>query len=253
MIVYRYDKTFEGLLTAVFDAYNRKMFPDCLLGEEEVEPLFAGEVHRVATETAKSARVWSALEKKLPAGACRMLMLVWLSELPESDHLLFRYIRKVFDTPHAVETDFRDSEVLQVKNIAQKVNREQLRLIQFVRFQKAADGTFFAPVSPVYNVLPLALSYFTGRFAGQRWFVYDLKRRYGYYYDLEKAEEVTLAHDEHLSGGWLDDGMMAEDEKLYEELWKGYFNAVTIKERINPRLQRQHLPRRFWKYLPEMR
>ena len=28
MIVFRYDRTFEGLLTVVFDAYSRKSFPE---------------------------------------------------------------------------------------------------------------------------------------------------------------------------------------------------------------------------------
>ena len=31
MTVFVYDKTFEGLLTAVFDAYSRRSFPDLLL------------------------------------------------------------------------------------------------------------------------------------------------------------------------------------------------------------------------------
>ena len=30
MNVYLYDKTFDGLLTAVFDAYFRKTFPDAV-------------------------------------------------------------------------------------------------------------------------------------------------------------------------------------------------------------------------------
>ncbi len=33
MVLFVYDKTFEGLLTAVFDAYFRKSFPDMLLSE----------------------------------------------------------------------------------------------------------------------------------------------------------------------------------------------------------------------------
>ena len=32
MIVFRYDRTFEGLLTVVFDAYSRKSFPERLIG-----------------------------------------------------------------------------------------------------------------------------------------------------------------------------------------------------------------------------
>ena len=31
MIIFVYDKTFEGLLTAVFDAYSRRTFPDLLV------------------------------------------------------------------------------------------------------------------------------------------------------------------------------------------------------------------------------
>ena len=31
MVIFFYDKTFEGLLTAVFDAYNRKTFPQRLM------------------------------------------------------------------------------------------------------------------------------------------------------------------------------------------------------------------------------
>lgn len=33
MLIFRYDKTFEGLLTALFDAYSLKKFPDILLAE----------------------------------------------------------------------------------------------------------------------------------------------------------------------------------------------------------------------------
>lgn len=44
MLIFRYDKTFEGLLTAIFDAYSIKRFPDVLLAEEETPPLFYDEI-----------------------------------------------------------------------------------------------------------------------------------------------------------------------------------------------------------------
>lgn len=72
------------------------------------------------------------------------------------------------------------------------MTNERLRVIQFLRFQKAADGTFFAAVKPVYNVLPLTLPHLKDRFADQRWLLYDLKREYGYYYDLKEATEVRF-------------------------------------------------------------
>ena len=251
MVIFFYDKTFEGLLTAVFDAYNRKTFPQRLMKTGETPPLFTDEVYTVWTQKTSAERVWKALECKLKKEACNMLMRVWLSELPGSDELLLRYIRKTFDTKHDISLNFGDADVLEVGKIARKVGHEALYLKQFVRFQKAADDLFFAPVRPIYNALPLTIDHFTDRFADQPWVIYDLRRRYGYYYDLQTAREITFTDDDRLLGGRLDESLMAEDEKLFQELWRGYFKAMFIKERINLRKQRQDMPVRFWQYLTE--
>ena len=251
MVIFFYDKTFEGLLTAVFDAYNRKTFPQRLMKTGETPPLFTDEVYTVWTQKTSTERVWKALERKLKKEACNMLMRVWLSELPGSDELLLRYIRKTFDTKHDISLNFGDADVLEVGKIARKVGHEALYLKQFVRFQKAADDLFFAPVRPIYNALPLTIDHFTDRFADQPWVIYDLRRRYGYYYDLQTAREITFTDDDRLLGGRLDESLMAEDEQLFQDLWRGYFKAMSIKERINLRKQRQDMPVRFWQYLTE--
>ena len=251
MLVFFYDKTFEGLLTAVFDAYSRKTFPDRLLGEGEIAPLFMDESYTVTSQEDRAGRVWAAIERKISKQACNMLTNAWLSELEGCDEMIFRYIRKTIDSGQSIETNFGDKDVLELHQIARKVSHEGHYLRMFVRFQKAADEIFFAPVSPIYNALPLTVDHFADRFADQKWVIYDIKRHYGYYYDLHAAVEITLDNDDHLLSGKLDEGLMAEDEKMFQELWKGYFNAMTIKERINPRLQRQHMPKRFWRYLTE--
>lgn len=249
MILFRYDKTFEGLLTVVFDAYYRKQFPDAFLDEYEVPPLFFDAMHVVVSDAEKSNRVWSAVRKKLSRNACNMITHVWLSEQLKSDELIFRYLRKVIDSKQNIETNFADVDVLEMQQLARKVSRERERIIQFVRFQKTMDGIFFAPISPIYNALPLAVEHFIDRFADQKWIIYDTKRNYGYYYDLKNTTEMTL--EANFSDGKISNELLAEDETLFQELWKNYFKSMTIKERINPKLHRQHLPVRFWKYLTE--
>lgn len=252
MNIFVYDKTFEGLLTVVFDAYFRKTFPDALLLEDESLPLFYDEVITVIADEQKAERVWKGLEKKLSKMALAMLTTCWLSELPEVDMLLFRYMRKTIDAPKSIETNFADPDVLELSKIWKRVNWEQTRIIQFVRFQKAADGTFFAAIEPDYNALPLTIHHFKDRFSDQRWLIYDIKRQYGYYYDLETVTEVTFeAPEGHLISGMLDESLMAKDEKLFQQMWKTYFKAIAIKERINPKLHRQHMPVRYWKYITE--
>ncbi|WP_080905058.1 TIGR03915 family putative DNA repair protein [Parabacteroides sp. Marseille-P3160] len=252
MLVFFYDKTFQGLLTAVFEAYSRKEFPEKLVATGEIPPLFMSAHYTIVTEEMKCARVWTALEKKVSREGCNMLAYVWLSEQPEAPDLLFRYLCKLFANPDApYQLNFGDPDVLEMQQLAQKVSHEELYLKQFVRFQKTSDGLFFAPVSPIYNALPLVIAHFKDRFADQKWVLYDAKRQYGYYYDLQTVEEITISDDEHLSDGKLDESQMAADEKLFQDLWKGYFQSITIKERLNPRLHRQHMPKRFWKYLTE--
>jgi len=251
MIIFRYDKTFEGLLTAVFDAYFRKTFPEKLLGTDDIEPMFADESFAVITQPDKAARVWKSLQKKLSPGACNMLTYVWLSEEEGSDELLFRYIRKTVDSKRSIETNFADEVVLKVHKLAMKVSKERMRMIQFVRFQKAADDIFFAPISPDHNCLPLVIDHFKDRFADQKWILYDTKRDYGFYYDQKTVTEMTLETPALFPEGKLDEALMSEDEKLFQQLWKTYFKSMTIKERINPKLHRQLLPKRYWKYLTE--
>jgi len=252
MIIFQYDKTFEGLLTAIFDAYNIKKFPDILLAEKEPPPLFYDEIHTVVTDEEKSNRVWKGLQKKLSASALTCLTTCWLSELQGIDLILFRYIHKAIDTPRSIELNFGDPDVLETSKVWKKVNNERLRVIQFLRFQKAADGTYFAALKPLYNVLSLVLPHLQDRFADQKWLLYDLKREYGYYYDLSSITEVYFEQKEnHLHTRLLDESIMDQDEKLFQKLWQTYFKAITIKERSNPKLHRQNLPARFWKYLPE--
>ena len=112
MIIFVFDNTFEGLLTSVFEAYSRRVFPDALFPEGEPLPLFHDEVFTVITEEEKAKRVWRGLQKKLSSGALSCLAQCWLAEEAETPMLLFRYIRKAIDAPRSIETNFADPDVL---------------------------------------------------------------------------------------------------------------------------------------------
>ncbi|MGI6219134.1 MAG: TIGR03915 family putative DNA repair protein [Bacteroidaceae bacterium] len=249
--VFYYDTSFEGLLCVVFEAYVQKQFPDELLPEGTPAPLFVEREFHVPTQEERSRRVWAALEKKLSPAARRGLEMVWLSGIPGTDMLLFRYIRKTLDAKTSVETDFGDPDVLRFAQLCHKVSREAMRLKQFARFQKAADGTYFAAVEPEYDVLPLVVNHFADRFSDQPWLLYDLRRNYGFYYDLHDLREVVLEDSPLLRSGRLGEAQMADGERQWQQLWKTYFKSIAIRERLNPRLHKQNMPMRFWRHLTE--
>jgi len=258
MLVYTFDRTLDGLLTAVFDSYALHQLPDMLLCEGGMLPLFCEEVHAVTTAGDKAERVWKGLEKLLSRDAMRLITVSWQSELDELNTPLFHYIYKVFQYKKDLSRNFSDPDVLAVTNIARKVAHEQLRMKQFMRFQKAKDGTYLGVVAPDHNVLPLVINHFQDRFQDQPWLVYDAKRHYGYYYEAEKAgTPIRITFEDEgkvpfsLDDGKLNDDVLSENDRLFQDLWRTYFKAICIRERMNPRKQLNDMPRRYWKYMTE--
>ena len=255
VLAFAYDRTFDGLLATVFDAYTQRRFPDVLLGPEDSLPMIVTAVHQVVGSEEKSGRVARGLAKILSRKGMSDLMLAWLSEEQGSDMAVFRYIRKSFEQKRSPEHDLADPEVLAVARLAKKTGAEAHKQAGFVRFQKTVQDVYFAAVSPRHNVLALLLPHFTERFADQRWILYDVGRRYGFFFDGTNIQDVFLdaevARQLERRQGKLDEALLAENELLFQELWKNYFKATAIKERLNPRQQRRCMPRRYWKYLTE--
>lgn len=247
-----FDGSWDGMLAVVFDAFIHKIEPEYLVRESMALPMFYDRIHRVATDHEKSRRVWTGLKKRLSSGALNALVVSFLSELSDMDLVTFRYISSIFRSEAGKERDFADENVLAVFQTAKKVRGEAHRMLQFIRFQKASDGTYFAMIEPIYDVLPLAIDHFRDRFADQRFIIYDRCRDYGYYFD---GTDVRIIHMPdtlyHVRTGRLDDSVMDGDERLFQKLWRTYFSAIAIQERINPRKQRQDMPVRYWKYMTE--
>lgn len=274
MKIYVFDNTLDGLLTAVFDSFALHHEEVTLLTDGEQLPLFADEPHHVVTDNEKTTRVWKGLEKLLSREALHTMTISWLSEERTLNQPLFNYICKVFRQKRDISHNASDGDVLAVRNTCRRVLHESLRMKQFVRFQKAKDGTYLAVVSPDHDVLPLIIDHFADRFADQPWLIYDAHRHYGYYASPnpslggehdntaftpsrggEKAVRVTFEDEASvpfdLSNGKLSAEVLSSDDELFQQLWRTYFKAICIRERINPRKQLSDMPRRYWKYMTE--
>ena len=134
--------------------------------------------------------------------------------------LLFRYMRKVTDASRSIEQNFADPDVLGVYQLSKKVAGERMRVLQFMRFQKTADQTYFGIMEPIYNVYPLTIQHFQDRFADQAWIIYDARRRYGYYYDLKEVNEITFENSQadFLRHGKLQDELLDKNEKRLSQI-----------------------------------
>ena len=253
MITYIFDGSFEGLLTAIFEFYDRREKAVELVWDKFYQPMMLQETLEVVTDEAKAKRVWDGLKKKLPRQWLTTFYKAYLSEQPQAFADLFNFARYIFDSPAGAEANFGNPYVVAVTLWDKKVRRERHRMKAFIRFQKTADGIYYCPVEPDFNVLPLIAKFFKDRYADQQWIIYDIRRKYGLYYNLSTVEEITydFVSAIDIKKINLPASLLDEKEELASILWKDYFNSTNIPARKNMKLHIQHVPRRYWKYLNE--
>lgn len=242
-----YDHTFEGLLSAVFEVYEHKLGYACIRKSgTELPSLFETPI-AVSTDELKVKRVMIKLNQLIGEEGMVKLWKAWLTEEPDVEDCILGTIRYAIEQNKNVLSDFGHLHVLQLNQQLKKIAREKHRMEAFVRFQLTKDQLYYATVEPDFNVIPLLIKHFQERYADQRWLIFDRKRDYGIYYDLNMTEFVTFENV-------LDDpenNPFHEKELTYQTLWKDYFKSTTIASRKNTRLHLQHVPRRYWKYLTE--
>lgn len=245
-----YDGTFNGFLTAVFECYEYKWHP-CSIQKYQTANLFE-ETQNITTCIEKSIGVWKGIQNYGGRNAQNLIYRVFLSELNEMENTLLQLIQKVIKTQGNVLQNPADSIISKALRINKMIGREKHRMDAFIRFRKTKDNIYFAIIHPDFNVLPLNISHFKKRYADQQWIIYDVKRKYGFYYDLQKVEEVHLELPKALTQNFgYTNSYFDEDEKQYQHLWKQYFDATNITSRKNMKLHQQHVPKRYWKYLIE--
>lgn len=240
------DGSFEGLLTAVFEWFERKP------GEIQVkiidifQPDAFAHTLIIHSDPKKAERVLKGLQRKLDPAWMRQVYCAYLSEKPSILEALFHFIVYVFQQENGAQ-NFGNAHVLAISQIATKVEREKHRMEAFIRFQHTADGIFYCGIDPDFNVLPLITKHFKNRYADQQWIIYDLRRKVGIYYNLNQVEEITFV-DQPINTA---SHQLNSNEVLYQQLWQGYFKHTNIEARKNTKLHIKHVPKRYWKYLTE--
>ncbi|WP_201555324.1 TIGR03915 family putative DNA repair protein [Psychrobacter sp. 72-O-c] len=255
-----YKPSFEGWLSAVFYVYANKLQHNTALqltAHDCYVPSLIDHAISVVTEADKAQRVLVKLNKLIGRSGMRQILWGFLSEKDNIGTTLFHVVKYAIDYPdRLVMEDLGHLDVLELAQTVKSVGREKHRMEAFVRFEHTTDDIYFARVEPDFNVLPLIGEHFRQRYQDQHWAIYDLSRGYGIYYDKSQSTPSRPAALQTITD--LDDIVLRNpasihsmDEQRYQQFWQGYFTNVNIKERKNPRLHRQYLPQRYWKYLSE--
>ncbi len=247
-----YDGSFDTFLTAVFEYFTFEDKTEVFIRKDTVMlPALFSEKIQIKYDEEKAKRVFVKLKSIIGQHGIKQLLKALLIESDNVEDTVISVIQHLIKVNRNIFTDFGNIDVLNFHDILKKVGREKHRMLGFVRFMLANDGIYYAVISPDFNVLPLIIPHFKSRYADQKWLIYDEKRKYGFFYDLQHIEkvEMTLKTNHALSTDFSIE--LDEQDKVIQSLWKNYFKHTTIDSRKNKKLHLQYMPKRYWRYLIE--
>lgn len=234
MTAYRYDGSFAGFLTCVWDALENKIEPAAFLRPEDGPTLW--EEREMAADEDRARRLYAALAKRVSGRFRHFIAWGFLTCLPERELALFTLIRRGMEEGKRAAWDLSDPVMAKVMLAYQKLATEQDHLKGFVRFSEL-DGALVGEIEPKNRVLPILAPHFAARFSGERLALYDRTHREIFLSDRGRWR-ILPAEDFHM-------GSAGAEERVFRAMWRQYYKAVSIEGRFNPKCQSTHLPKRY--------
>jgi probable DNA metabolism protein len=198
----------------------------------------------VGTDEAKAKNVYKAVGGKICGRALEIVKHVFLCFHENKELKLLEFLITAFRVGPKTPFMLGKAEVAEVLAMERHMLREKHLLLGFVRFADYGD-MLGAVISPKNFVLPLMAEHFVRRFPNENFIIYD------------KTHKAALVHqNKKLEITAVDEFKFAAEpaeELRYQGLWKNFYNTIGIKERLNPRCQMSHMPKRYWENMVEMK
>jgi len=239
-----YDGSFEGLLSAVFWAFEHKEDPCDIAVETNLQYSLDQLFLPIDTDVEKAERVKAGIIRSLGYQAYKDVRCVFLSDDERKGRVILRFLQYNLKRGAGSRSDLAEPKIADFDDVLRKVNREIHYQLQFIRFSRLQNGVFFAKIHPKANVVPLIMGHFVARLNVQPFMIFDENHALTGVYDCKRwwlvaADTVSVP-----------DATAEQDD--YQVLWQTFYDTIAIEERSNPTCRRNFMPKRFWGDLCEM-
>lgn len=238
-MLYLFDGTKNGFLTALV-----KAFPDeeAIVGSKCVQiPLGQGQVC-VETDFSLAERAKNRL-LSFDKDSMHDLDTLLRSGMENNEQIAFRYFRLLAKYKRPIGNQLAEIDVFNAVECMKKIGHEIHKLHGFIRFMETESGALYAPLSPDNDICDLLAPHFQKRLPNYPFVLHDVKRKKAAVYDGERLFLAPLEEAEVL---------LAADETGWRTLWQKYYAAVNIPSRERLTQMRGYMPKRYWKFLPEL-
>ena len=245
--IYLCDNSIDGIFTAVYIAWSSRLGHSNVKIEEKSEgskfsniELFA-EYIAVDTDNELANKVARSIREKISEEAYEMSCRVALSDYSGKADLIYRFLIMGFAIGGQVIEHLSNEVVNMMFKVNKNVGNEAHHLQGFIRFSEQDNGLLTSIIHPKNNVLSLVAPHFADRLPMERFLIYDGNRKLAVLHVPHTPWIIAEVPD-------IDQNRVrevSEYEDRYRDLWISFFDHIAIKERVNPKLQRNNLPLRF--------
>jgi probable DNA metabolism protein len=226
-----------------------------LCHEPDNYQLFCEYIH-VETSSDKASKVARTIQRRLGSEFYDTILNAILSIVPEKKNNLDKADAIYHTLVLGLNTSAGARAICDLANpyvhrlfiLSRATANEAHHLLGFLRFSELENGVLFSTIHPKNNALPILAEHFTDRLPQENFMIYDENRQLaavhaaGKNFMLVDASGIDQELLKHTS----------DREAKYQKLWQTFFDHIAIQARINPGLQAQNIPKRFWNDTPEL-
>lgn len=236
-----YDGTFEGFLSLVYEVYYEKLHVNAIV-KKLPETLLFERFHEVFSDEAKARKVLDAIIKHFTKEQQRTLFNIFLCDTREHEMALLEYIRIGFKNQKELQ-NINNPNLFYIQTLEKELLSLVHKMYGFTRFEELDDGTLYAKIETKFNIVPFLGDHFCKRLGSIPFIIHDVKRSLAFMKNDEIREIRSIAA--------FDAPTVSSEEEKFKALWKSFFKAAAVQERLNPKLQKNWVPLLYRTYMSE--
>lgn len=248
------ENSIEGVLTAVYRAYEWKLDPyrtRIQIGQADL-CLFVS-YREVQGDRGLSEKVIATVRRRFGEDAWEKISHALAAEDRDKGQAVYRTIAAGLSgqIKGPLMEGLADDYIRKVFELSRRVHNEAHRMKQFLRFKEVEGDILYAQINPGEDVTALIMPHFSDRFPLENFMIADMGRGItgihaaGKEWFLIRMDEGMREQFEALSR------QKTAQEREMVELFRHFCHTIGVRERKNTKLQQQFLPLKYRAFMTE--